>query len=134
MPDLNPHVNQMADESMVRNLTAQIEAIWPQEELLYRRYGLAGDLRILDAGCGTGEASSRLAALYPRARVLGVDILDHTSTWRAHARRRSVLGSRSSTGASTSWGSTIARSTSSSAGTCCTRSPTRPVSSPSWRG
>jgi len=43
MPDLNPHVNQMADESMVRNLTAQIEAIWPQEELLYRRYGLAGE-------------------------------------------------------------------------------------------
>lgn len=77
MTDLNPHVNQMADESMVRNLAAQIQAIWPQEEPLYRRYGLAGDLRILDAGCGTGEASSRLAALFPHARVLGVDILDH---------------------------------------------------------
>jgi ubiquinone/menaquinone biosynthesis C-methylase UbiE len=76
MTDLNPHVTQMADESMVRNLTAQIEAIWPQELPLYRRYGLDGELAILDAGCGTGEAASRLAALYPRARVLGVDILD----------------------------------------------------------
>src|SRR6185503_4251804 len=76
MTDLNPHVNQMADESMVRNLTAQIEAIWPQELPLYRRYGLADDIAILDAGCGTGEAAVRLAALYPRARVLGVDILE----------------------------------------------------------
>ena len=76
MTDLNPHVNQMADESMVRNLAAQIVAIWPQELPLYRRYGLADDIAILDGGCGTGEASSRLAALYPRARVLGVDILD----------------------------------------------------------
>jgi ubiquinone/menaquinone biosynthesis C-methylase UbiE len=76
MTDLNPHVNQMADESMVRNLSAQIEAIWPQELPLYRRYGLADDIHVLDAGCGTGEASSRLAALYPRAQVLGVDVLD----------------------------------------------------------
>ena len=76
MTDLNPQLNQMADESMVRNLAAQIEAIWPQELPLYRRYGLADDIAILDAGCGTGEATSRLAALYPRARVLGVDILD----------------------------------------------------------
>ena len=76
MTDLNPQMNQMADESMVRNLSAQIEAIWPQELPLYRRYGLADDIAILDGGCGTGEASSRLAELYPRARVLGVDILD----------------------------------------------------------
>ena len=32
--------------------------------------------RILDAGCGTGEAASRLAGLFPRATVLGVDIID----------------------------------------------------------
>jgi len=76
MTDLNPHVNQMADESMVRNLGAQIQAIWPQELPLLRRYALPDDVHVLDAGCGTGEASSRLAALYPRARVLGVDILD----------------------------------------------------------
>ena len=66
----------MADESMVRNLAAQAEAIWPQERELFGRYGLAGDVAVLDAGCGTGEGSSRLAELLPRARVLGVDILD----------------------------------------------------------
>src|SRR5262245_6277248 len=92
MTDLNPHVNQMADESMVRNLTAQVEAIWPQEAPLYRRYALADDIHILDAGCGTGEASARLAALYPRARVLGVDILDqHLELARA---RNAALASR----------------------------------------
>jgi trans-aconitate methyltransferase len=31
---------------------------------------------VLDAGCGTGEITSRLAAHYPRASVLGVDVLD----------------------------------------------------------
>src|ERR1051325_4347010 len=36
----------------------------------------ARGVRILDAGCGTGEGSSRLAEMFPRARVLGVDILD----------------------------------------------------------
>jgi len=74
--DLNPQAKQMADESMVRNLAAQALAIWPQEVELIRRYGLSDDLHILDAGCGTGEISSRLADLFSRARVLGVDILD----------------------------------------------------------
>ena len=77
MTDLNPQARQMADESMVRNLEAQAVAIWPQEVGLFRRYGLADDIAILDAGCGTGEGASRLAELYPRSRVLGVDIIDH---------------------------------------------------------
>jgi SAM-dependent methyltransferase len=72
--DLNPQARQMADESMVRTLDAQAEAIWPQESAHLGRYGLHDDIRILDAGCGTGEASWRLAELYPRAEVLGVDI------------------------------------------------------------
>lgn len=78
MTDLNPHAKQMADESMVRTLGAQARAIWPQESQLIRRYGLPDDIRILDAGCGTGEGSSRLAELFPRASVLGVDILDQS--------------------------------------------------------
>ena len=78
MDDLNPHKSHMADESMVRTLDAQTRAIWPQETELIRRYGLGGELNILDAGCGTGEASSRLAAMFPQAHVLGVDVLDQS--------------------------------------------------------
>lgn len=78
MTDLNPHGKQMADESMVRTLDAQARAIWPQESELIRRYALPDGIRILDAGCGTGEGSSRLAELFPRATVLGVDILDQS--------------------------------------------------------
>ena len=77
MADLNPQAKQMADESMVRNLAAQARAIWPQEVPLLRRYALPAEPRILDAGCGTGEAASRLVELFPQARVLGVDIIDH---------------------------------------------------------
>lgn len=76
MSDLNPQAKQMADESMVRNLDAQARAIWPQEAPLFRRYALPDDADILDAGCGTGEITSRLARLFPKARVLGVDIID----------------------------------------------------------
>ncbi len=77
MSELNPQREQMADESMVRNLAAQANAIWPQESRLFERYGLSGALQILDAGCGTGEITSRLATLYPQAHVFGVDVLDH---------------------------------------------------------
>src|SRR5690348_17425205 len=66
----------MEDESMVRNLEAQARAIWPQEIPLLRRYKLPEEVRILDAGCGTGEGASRLAELFPKASVLGVDIVD----------------------------------------------------------
>jgi ubiquinone/menaquinone biosynthesis C-methylase UbiE len=76
MTDLNPQAKQMADESMVRNLDAQARAIWSQEVPLLRRYSLPPDPHILDAGCGTGEAASRLAELFPQASVLGVDIVD----------------------------------------------------------
>jgi ubiquinone/menaquinone biosynthesis C-methylase UbiE len=77
LTDLNPQAKQMADESMVRTLAAQARAIWPQEAPLLRRYALPAEPRIIDAGCGTGEVASRLAELFPQARVLGVDIIDH---------------------------------------------------------
>lgn len=77
LTDLNPQAKQMADESMVRCLDAQAQAIWPQEIELIRRYTLPTDAQILDAGCGTGEGASRLAELFPGAKVLGVDIIDH---------------------------------------------------------
>ena len=46
---LNPQGEQMADESMVRTLAAQIEAIWPQEKSLINFYRLprnAGKIRL----------------------------------------------------------------------------------------
>jgi ubiquinone/menaquinone biosynthesis C-methylase UbiE len=72
----NPQAAQMADESMLRTLRFQIEAIWPQESRLFARYALPVDACILDVGCGTGEATLRLAAMFPGAgRVCGVDVM-----------------------------------------------------------
>ena len=69
-----PQAREMADESMVRNLAAQAEAIWPQEEPLFRRYALADGARALDVGCGTGEIEARLAAVWPQVSFLGIDV------------------------------------------------------------
>jgi ubiquinone/menaquinone biosynthesis C-methylase UbiE len=91
--DLNPHAEHMADESMVRNLAAQVEAIWPQELPLLRRYPLPEAPRILDAGCGTGEASWRLLEAFPRATLLGIDVLDaHLARAREKAARYGARG------------------------------------------
>jgi ubiquinone/menaquinone biosynthesis C-methylase UbiE len=93
--DLNPQAEQMAAESMVRTLEAQTLAIWPQEQLLFKRYALPAlqaAPAILDAGCGTGEGTSRLAELFPRAQVKGIDIID---AHLARARERfAPVGSR----------------------------------------
>jgi ubiquinone/menaquinone biosynthesis C-methylase UbiE len=81
----NPQAQQMADESMLRGLAAQASAIWPQEEPLLVRYTLPSDARIADIGCGSGEITARLAARYPSAQVVGVDILESSI---AYARER----------------------------------------------
>jgi SAM-dependent methyltransferase len=81
----NPQHAEMSDASMVRTLAAQAELIWPQEEPLFRRYGLEGPLDVLDVGCGTGDVTHRIAALYPEARVTGVDLVE---SHLAEARRR----------------------------------------------
>lgn len=72
----NPQAEQMGDESMVRNLAYQADAIWPQEKHLFDRYRLSGAICILDVGCGTGEITRRLAEYYPQATVMGMDILE----------------------------------------------------------
>jgi len=87
--DRNPQAKQMADESMVRNLTAQAEAIWPQEQAIFSTHGMPST--ILDVGCGTGEITSRLATLFPSAKLIGVDLIE------AHlelARQRYDFGDR----------------------------------------
>ena len=73
--DLNPQGAQMADESMIRCLAAQVEAIWPQEKAFINFYRLPRNARVLDVGAGTGEFSARVAESYPEARVLGIELL-----------------------------------------------------------
>jgi ubiquinone/menaquinone biosynthesis C-methylase UbiE len=72
--DRNPQAKQMADESMVRNLRAQAEAIWPQEQAVFAGHGMPST--ILDIGCGTGEITSRLATQFPSAKLVGVDLIE----------------------------------------------------------
>lgn len=83
----NPQAEQMAHESMIRNLSAQARAIWPQEQELFARYAVPANARIGDIGCGSGEITRRLADRYPQARVVGVDILD---ALLVHARAQSA--------------------------------------------
>src|SRR5262245_56839876 len=77
---------------MLRNLTAQIEAIWPQEEAIVRRHRLPDAPAILDVGCGTGEFTAKLAAMFPRATIVCVDIIEpHLELAR---RRCAAFGDR----------------------------------------
>ena len=71
----NPQADQMADESMVRCLAAQAQAVWPQEKALIDRYGLAANVTVLDMACGTGEFSERLARHIGGSHVTGVDLV-----------------------------------------------------------
>ncbi len=68
----SPQAKEMADESMVRNLAAQAEAIWPQEKPIFLRHPPPRSL--LDVGCGTGEITARLAELFPQAALTGIDL------------------------------------------------------------
>jgi SAM-dependent methyltransferase len=80
----NPQAREMADESMVRNLAAQAEAIWPQEEPIFARHP-PGAGAVLDIGCGTGEITARLAERFPQASFVGID-LDEQHLARARTR------------------------------------------------
>ncbi len=86
--DLSPQKQHMSDESMVRTLAAQTEAIWPQERALVLSYRLPASAEVLDVGSGTGEFTVRLAQLLPQARLLGIEILpQHVAYARQqHAR------------------------------------------------
>ena len=75
---------------MVRNLAAQAEAIWPQEEPIFLRHPPSG--AVLDVGCGTGEIMARLAETFPHASFVGID-LEEPHLARARARC-AAFGSR----------------------------------------
>jgi SAM-dependent methyltransferase len=76
MSDRNPQHEQMADESMVRNLRAQAIAIWPGESAFMQGYALAEDATVLDVGCGTGEFVLRMGEFLPASRLIGVDVIE----------------------------------------------------------
>ncbi len=87
----SPQAQEMADESMVRNLAAQAEAIWPQEEPIFDRHPV-GNGSVLDVGCGTAEITERLAAKYPQATLVGIDLEEqHLDRSRARCAK---FGSR----------------------------------------
>jgi SAM-dependent methyltransferase len=88
----SPQAKEMAHESMVRNLAAQAEAIWPQEEPIFARHPPPQGARVLDVGCGTGEIVVRLAARFPGASFVGVD-LEESHLERARASC-AALGAR----------------------------------------
>ena len=56
------------------------------------RLPLAGDERVLDAGCGTGRVTELLAARLPRGRIVALD--GSPSMIEAARRRLAVLGDR----------------------------------------
>jgi ubiquinone/menaquinone biosynthesis C-methylase UbiE len=86
----NPQAEQMADESMLRTLEHQIAAIWPHEKRLFSRYALPAGARILDLGCGSGQASMRLCEIFPGAEeVLGLDVLPELVTAACRAAHKS---------------------------------------------
>lgn len=74
--DRNPQHEQMADESMVRTLTAQADAIWPTESRWIEGYQLPDDAKVLDVGCGTGEFVRRFAELGGHGHLVGVDVIE----------------------------------------------------------
>lgn len=88
----NPQAEQMAHESMVRNLAAQAEAIWPQERPLFRAYALPENASVLDVGCGTGEIVLRLGREFPRISLVGIDV--HEPHLELARERGRALGGR----------------------------------------
>jgi len=76
--DRNPQAKQMADESMVRNLRAQAEALWPQEQAVFAGHGMPST--ILDIGCGTLARSCTSRRAYSRVPPASIRISAATCT------------------------------------------------------
>jgi ubiquinone/menaquinone biosynthesis C-methylase UbiE len=90
MTGRSPQVSDVTtSDVVVEILMAQANAIWPLEEPLFDRYAIAPGARILDVGCGTGLVTERIAARFPEASVLGVDLhsLHFDRAWQARSSR-----------------------------------------------
>lgn len=75
MTESPPQADEVTtSDVMVQILMAQADAIWPLEEPLFDRYAVTPGAHILDVGCGTGVVTERIAARFPEASVVGVDV------------------------------------------------------------
>ncbi|HEX4885732.1 MAG TPA: malonyl-ACP O-methyltransferase BioC [Casimicrobiaceae bacterium] len=83
-PDFTPPDPRDVDPAAVKRAFGRAAATYDAAAVLQREVGtrLVGRLdvvrlepaRILDVGCGTGEATAQLVARYPDARVVGLDL------------------------------------------------------------
>jgi len=64
----------MEDASMVGTLEAQAAVVWPLEREVLRRRLVPPPARVLDLGCGTGEALRRFRRDFAPALAVGVDL------------------------------------------------------------
>jgi SAM-dependent methyltransferase len=60
-------------EAGAHRLAVLNEAMWPSSRALLRRAGLRRGMTFLDAGCGAGDLTRRIAALGVRARGIDAD-------------------------------------------------------------
>jgi SAM-dependent methyltransferase len=82
----------MADESMVRNLRAQITCVWPQERAIVDRHDIPRGASVLDVGCGTGEFAAKLLELRTDVTLKGVDVEEsHLAVARERIRERATF-------------------------------------------
>lgn len=81
----DPRATVAGLEGELRRLEAQAEISWPAELQALRRAGLTDGITVLDAGCGSGAITSRLAQALPDARIVA---LDSDADLLAHARQR----------------------------------------------
>ena len=115
----NPQAEQMGDESMARNLAHQAEAIWPQEQHLFDRYGAVGSAAHPRPGLRhrRDHAPAR-RALSAMRRWSASTSSKATSRSRAASAPRSASASATQQGDAFALASPTPASTSSYAGTC----------------
>jgi SAM-dependent methyltransferase len=68
--DFGTHPRQRAE---LERLRRQALAVWPQERRWLERLGLADGMRVLDAGCGPGFVTARLAEMNPGGQTVGLE-------------------------------------------------------------
>jgi ubiquinone/menaquinone biosynthesis C-methylase UbiE len=57
----------------IRRLNAQVDLFWDKEFQLYKKFGLANGMNILDCGSGPGYLTEKFLTLLPQCRVTAVE-------------------------------------------------------------